>query len=415
MLEDMRAGTIAKEELSMYDRTLNTPRAEIEGRIGALQQVLARKGWNAALILQKTDLFYFAGTIQQATLYVPAAGVPVLMVNRSLERARAESPIDRIVAMSSLSQIPGILKQAGCALPETLGLELDVLPVNLFFRYRDVFKGVEAVDISTEIRLLRAVKSAFEIALIREAAQLSDRVAARFPELIREGMTEVELAGRVEAEARRLGHQGVVRMRLWGGELFYGHLLSGPSGGVPSYHSSPTGGSGVNPAVAQSAGFRTIQRHEPVMLDYVFAYRGYISDHTRIFSLGRMPDDLIRAHTTMLDLQSEIQRMARPGAVSGSVYDFALKYVIDRGYGEHFMGVGAERVRFVGHGVGLELDEFPFLNAGQTLELQQDMVIALEPKLVFPGRGVVGIENTHVVTPDGLEQLGRFPGEITVI
>lgn len=399
----------------MYDRTLNTPRAEIEGRIGALQQVLARKGWNAALILQKTDLFYFAGTIQQATLYVPAAGAPVLMVNRSLERARAESPIDRIVAMSSLSQIPGILKQAGCALPETLGLELDVLPVNLFFRYRDVFKGVEAVDISTEIRLLRAVKSAFEIALIREAAQLSDRVAARFPELIREGMTEVELAGRVEAEARRLGHQGVVRMRLWGGELFYGHLLSGPSGGVPSYHSSPTGGSGVNPAVAQSAGFRTIQRHEPVMLDYVFAYRGYISDHTRIFSLGRMPDDLIRAHTTMLDLQSEIQRMARPGAVSGSVYDFALKYVTDRGYGEHFMGVGAERVRFVGHGVGLELDEFPFLNAGQTLELQQDMVIALEPKLVFPGRGVVGIENTHVVTPDGLEQLGRFPGEITVI
>ena len=105
------------------------PAGFLTHQVGALQQVLARKGWNAALILQKTDLFYFAGTIQQATLYVPAAGVPVLMVNRSLERARAESPIDRIVAMSSLSQIPGILKQAGCALPETLGLELDVLPV----------------------------------------------------------------------------------------------------------------------------------------------------------------------------------------------------------------------------------------------------------------------------------------------
>jgi Xaa-Pro aminopeptidase len=145
------------------------------------------------------------------------------------ERSRAESPIDRIVAMSSLSQIPGILKEAGCALLEH-GAQLDVLPVNLFFRYRDVFKAADAVDLSTEIRQLRAVKSAFEIALIRQAAQLSDQVAARFPELIREGMTEVELAGQVEAEARRLGHQGVVRMRLWGGELFYGHLL-GPRAG----------------------------------------------------------------------------------------------------------------------------------------------------------------------------------------
>lgn len=415
MLENMKTGPISKEESAMYDRSLNTPREEIERRIGALQQVLARKGLDAALILQKTDLFYFTGTIQQATLFVPAAGEPVLMVNRSLERARAESPLGRIVALPSPAKIPKILRLAGCALPTRLGLELDVLPVNLFFRYQGVFKGAEAVDISTEIRLLRAVKSAFEIALIREAAQLSDQVAARFPELIREGMTEVELAGRVEAEARRLGHQGVVRMRLWGGELFYGHLLSGPSGGVPSYHSSPTGGSGVNPAVAQSAGFRTIQRHEPVMLDYVFAYRGYISDHTRIFSLGRMPDDLIRAHTTMLDLQSEIQRMALPGVVSGSIYEFALKYVTDRGYAEHFMGVGDERVRFVGHGVGLELDEYPFLNAGQTLEVRESMVIALEPKLIFPGRGVVGIENTHVVTRDGLEQLGRYPDEITVI
>lgn len=411
----MKLGPIPKDGLAMYDRSLNTPREEVDRRIGALQQALAQKELDAALILQKTDLYYFAGTIQQATLYVPAEGAPVLMVNRSLERARAESPLERIVPLTGLGKIPKILRQTGCAPPGRLGLELDVLPVNLFFRYRDVFGGVEAVDISTEIRLLRAVKSAFEIALTREAARLSDQVAARFPELIREGMTEVELAGRVEAEARRLGHQGVVRMRLWGGELFYGHLLSGSSGGVPSYHSSPTGGSGVNPAVAQSAGFRTIQRNEPVMLDYVFAYRGYISDHTRIFSLGRMPDNLVQGHHTMLDLQAEIQRLARPGAVSGSIYDFALKYVTDRGYADHFMGVGAERVRFVGHGVGLELDEYPFLNAGQRLELQEGMVIALEPKLIFPGRGVVGIENTHVVTRDGLDQLGRFPGEITVI
>ncbi len=399
----------------MYDSSLNTPGSEIDARIQALQRALVRRAIDAALVLQKSDLFYFSGTIQQATLYVPADGAPVLMVNRNFERARAESPIEHIVPLPSPGRIPAILKDLGLRMPGTLGFELDVLPVNLFRKYCEVLPGAEPGDISTEIRLIRAVKSPFEIDLIREAARRSDQVAALLPGLIRAGMTEIELAGRVEGEARRLGHQGIVRMRLWGGELFYGHLLSGASGGVPSYQSSPTGGSGINPAVAQGAGTRVIGRNEPVILDYVFAYRGYISDHTRVFSLGPIEDDLQRAHDAMLALQGEIRSRAVPGAASGAIYDFASSWVAEHGYADHFMGAGSERVRFVGHGVGLELDEFPFLNAGQTLPLQAGMVVAVEPKLVFPGRGVVGIENTHLVTPAGLEQLGRYPDEITVL
>jgi Xaa-Pro aminopeptidase len=204
-------------------------------------------------------------------------------------------------------------------------------------------------------------------------------------------------------------------MRLWGSELFYGHLLSGPSGAVPSYLASPTGGAGVSPAVAQSASFRPIRRHEPVLVDYVFAYRGYISDHARIFSIGRLPDELLQAHAAMLDIQARITSMAKAGAASGFLYEFGLACAEKLGYGNHFMGVGQERIRFVGHGVGLELDEFPFLSSGQSLPLQPGMVIALEPKVVFPGKGVLGIENTHLVTPDGLEQLGRYPDGVTVV
>jgi len=399
----------------VYDRTLNTPRDEIESRISGLQRILAQRGLDGALILQRVDLFYFSGTIQQGSLFVPAVGEPLLMVNKILARAQAESAIDRIVPLGSPKTIPDQLNRSGLAMPSRIGFELDVLPTNLYFSYRDIFKGAELVDLSTDIRLLRALKSIYEIQLIREAAAYSDRVAACVPDLLREGMTEIELAGRIEAEARRMGHQGIVRMRMWGSELFYGHLLSGPSGAVPSYLASPTGGGGVSPAVAQSAGFRAIKRHEPVLVDYVFAYRGYISDHARIFSIGRLPDELVQAHAAMLDLQGRIQSMAKPGIASGAIYDFALDFAKTHGLGDHFMGVGRERIRFVGHGVGLELDEFPFLNAGQTMELQENMVIALEPKLVFPGRGVVGIENTHLVTQNGLEQLGQYPNEITVI
>jgi Xaa-Pro aminopeptidase len=399
----------------VYDRTLNTPRTEIETRIAGLQRILAQTGLDGALILQRVDLFYFTGTIQQGSLYVPAAGEPLLMVNKVLARARAESAIETIAPLSSPKSIPDLLKRSGLALPRRIGFELDVLPANLYFSYRELFSAAEIVDISTELRLLRALKSPYEIQLLREAAAYSDRVAACVPEILREGLTEIELAGRIEAEARRMGHQGIVRMRMWGSELFYGHLLSGPSGAVPSYLASPTGGAGVSPAVAQSAGFRPIKRHEPVLVDYVFAYRGYISDHARIFAIGRLPDELVQAHAAMLDLQARIKSTAKAGVASGFIYDFALDYAQKLGYGDHFMGVGQERIRFVGHGVGLELDEFPFLSAGQTLLLQAGMVIALEPKVIFPGKGVVGIENTHVVTKDGLEQLGRYPDEISVI
>jgi Xaa-Pro aminopeptidase len=399
----------------VYDRTLNTPGEEIEKRIHGLQRILAQRGIDAALILQRVDLFYFAGTIQQASLYVPASGEPLLMVSKTLSRARAESPLPRIAALASPRGMPDLLKREGLALPRTIGMELDVLPVNLYFSFCAIFPDASISDLATEIRLLRAVKSAYEIGLMREAAAYADRLAACVPDLLREGMTEIELAGRLEAEARRLGHQGVVRMRLWGSEMFYGHLLAGPSGAVPSFLASPTGGTGVSPAVAQGASFRPIRRREPIEVDYVFAYRGYLSDHTRIFSIGRLPEPLLKAHEAMLELQSRISALARPGVSSGAIYDVALDFAAQKGYGDHFMGVGPERIRFVGHGLGLELDEYPFLNAGQTLALEENMVIALEPKLVFPNTGVVGIENTHRVTPDGLEPLGRFPDEITVL
>jgi Xaa-Pro dipeptidase len=392
-----------------------TPQSELECRIAKLQHHLKSKSIDAALILQNVDLFYFSGTIQQAHLYVPAAGDPLLMVRKSFERALAESRLERIVKLNSPKLIADILSENGYSPPDSLGLELDVLPANLFFSYQEIFKNAELVDISYPIRLIRAVKSDYELDTLRQAAALSDQVAACVPQYLREGMTELELAGKIEAEARKRGHQGVIRMRLWGSEMFYGHLMSGFTGAIPSFLSSPTGGRGANPAVAQGPSRKTIQRHEPVLVDYVFAYNGYLSDHARIYALGKIPDELMDAHTAMLSVQAMIKTLAKPGVSSGQIYDRALEETRARGYADYFMGVGPERIRFVGHGIGLEVDEFPFLAAGQKLKLQERMVIAVEPKLVFPGKGVVGIENIHVVTRDGLEQLSRFDEEICIV
>jgi Xaa-Pro dipeptidase len=399
----------------MYTSELNTPKSELDLRIVKLQDHLIKQNIDGALIIQRVDLFYFSGTIQQANLYIPANGNPILLVVKSSERARTESAIDRIVTMKSPRTIPQILKRNGYDLPGTLGLELDVLPANLYFNYQSIFEGARIVDISYAIRLIRAVKSAYELNLMRQAGKLSDEVAAQVPHLLREGMTELELAGKVEAEARKRGHQGVVRMRLFGSEMFYGHLMSGAAGALPSFLSSPTGGMGPSPAMAQSAGFKTIRRHEPVMVDYIFALNGYYSDHARIFSLGKLPEDLMAAYAVTLELQEMIKKMAKPGVRSGEIYDYALEKTKTWGYADHFMGFGPERIRLVGHGIGLEVDEFPFLAAGQNLKLQEGMTLALEPKLIFPGKGVIGLENSHIVTGDGLEQLNSFTEEIVIV
>ena len=404
-----------KGNVHVYNTDANTPQSEIDQRIEKLRKQLEENNIGAALVVQRADLFYFAGSIQEAHLYVPVDEEPILMVFKSLDRAIAESSLRRIVPLVSPKAVSDILDQYEYQIPPTIGMELDVLPANLYFTYQRLFEDKNLVDISHLIRLVRAIKSTYEIDMMRRAAMLSDQVAGRVPELLQEGMTELELAGKVEAEARKLGHQGVVRMRRWGSEMFYGHLMAGPSAAVPSFLSSPTGGSGPSPAVAQGPSFRPIQRHEPVLIDYVFALKGYYSDHARIFSLGELSDELMSAHAATLDVQEMIKKEAKAGVKSGAVYKMALERTRELGYEEYFMGVGSERIKFVGHGIGVELDEYPFLASGQTLELQENMTLALEPKLIFPDKGVVGIENTHVVTQNGLEQLGQFQDEIVIV
>jgi Xaa-Pro aminopeptidase len=392
-----------------------TPAEEISARTAAFQEHLRRLGLDGALLAQNADLFYFSGTLQQAHLYVPAEGEPVLMVRKHLPRAQAESPLARIVSLDSPKQIPNILQRFGLAVPARLGLELDVLPAQRYLGICRLLPGTGMIDISDAIRRVRAVKSAYEIEKIQEAARRADTVLAAVPGLIEANISEVALAGRIEAEARRLGHQGVVRMRLWGAELFYGHLMSGANAAAPSFLASPTGGRGLGPAVAQGPSLAPVVSGVPILVDYVFAYDGYLSDQTRIYVIGRLPDPLQRAHEAMVAIQDGLAERMRPGAVAGDLYGWCIAQAAHLGYADHFLGAASDRIRCVGPRVGLELDEYPFLAEGQNMTLVEGMVIALEPKLIFPGTGVVGIENTWLVTGNGARRLTRFPDAIVSV
>lgn len=391
-----------------------TPRSELEQRCQRLQEEMKKADVEAALIIQNAGLFYLTGSIQPGYLFVPVEGQPLFFVRKNPERAKEESALEQIISIRNPREMAKLITEFGLRLPQTLAMELDVLPVNQYFRLQEVFKPSEIKDISPLLRHTRAFKSPYEIEIMRDAARLSDLVITTARVNLQEGITEIELAARIEAAARAAGHQGFVRMRAFNQESYWGHLISGPDAALSSFADSPTGGKGLTPAFPQSASTRRIQRQEPVVVDMCGAVDGYIVDQTRTLSLGPLPDPLHHAYTTSLVIQKEVEGMIKPGIKCQDLYNRALQIAKDAGLEEHFMGWGANRAAFCGHGVGIELDELPVITPGSSMELAPGMVFALEPKFTFPGLGVVGVEDTFVVTKHGNEKLTSSPYEYEV-
>ncbi len=393
-----------------------TPASELFARIAKLQHLMQKDDLDAVLMIQNADLFYFTGSIQQGMLYVPANGEPLYMVRKDHGRARMESGLKEVLPFKSPKDIAGILADYGCALPKRAGMELDVVPVDLYQRFARAFEGCEMVNASHLIRTVRAVKSEYEISIMKDAALQVDRVCQRAREVLREGMTDLELAAELEFCARQQGHHGVVRMRGFNNELFYGQIFSGADSAVPAFLDTPLGGLGLTPAVGQSASYKTIRCNEPIIVDFAGAFDGYLVDQTRIFSLGPLPDKLMRAYEDMLRVQHKMQLVARPGVAWGEVYDQCHSYACELGYREIFMGNPGAQVSFIGHGIGTEIDEYPFLARGfKDQLLEENMTFAFEPKVVFPGLGAIGIENTFRLAADGPKHLTFSSEELGVL
>lgn len=393
-----------------------TPAGELKIRCEKLQSKLIEEELDAAFLMQNADLFYFTGSIQQGILFVPAAGEPIYMVRKEFGRARMESGLKEIVPFRSPRDLPGILGDFGQVLPKRAGLEMDVLPVGLFNRFQRVLPECAMADASPLIRMVRAVKSDYEINIMKDAALQVDKVYRRARDIIREGMTDLELAAELECTARKEGHQGITRMRGFNSELFFGHIFSGPDSAAPAYLDAPLGGLGVNPSIGQGASFKKIRRHEPITVDFAGAFDGYLVDQTRTLCIGGLPDQLCRAYEDMVKIQVRLKEIARPGTAWGDVYQDCLELACDMGYADYFMGSKGAQVSFIGHGIGVEIDEYPFIARGfKDQVLEEKMTFAFEPKAVFPGLGAVGIENTFWLERDGLKHLTFSSEELAVL
>lgn len=396
-------------------RDLLTPSAEIAWRAARAQAAMAAHGLDALFIVQNADLYYFSGTVQDGLLAIPAQGEPVFLVRRVPERARAESPLRHIVPAGSPKEYPALLAAHGLTALRRVGLELDVLPAAQYLRQCRAFPGIEFVDASDLIRAVRGVKRPWEVAQMRRAAEIQDRMLRRLCEVLRPGMTEIEASTEMDAAGRRAGHQGLIRFRRFNQEVFIGHFLAGEAAALPAFTDAPTGGVGVGPALGNGAGHRPIRPGEPILFDYNGCYNGYHSDQTRTLVLGALPDDMARGFAACREILEAAQGWLRPGADAGEVCARCVELAGRLGYAETFMGHGGTQVPYVGHGVGVEIDETPVLARGVRTPLETGMTIAVEPKIVFPGRGTVGVEDVFLVEEGAATPINVSPRDLIAL
>ncbi len=388
-----------------------TPKEEISARLAALRERLARAGVDAGFIVQNADLFYFTGSIQQGILMIPASGEPVYFVRKVYERAVAESPVEIIEKIASPKEIPTWFEKKGISFP-TLGFEMDVMPVATFQRYAALFPGSKTVDISTIIRELRAVKDPSGIEAMRaNGKKLADLLSGARKE-IRAGMTETELQGILQGRAIAGGHTTIARMRSWNQEVGLGCVISGPDAAIPSYADFPTAGKGSGPYVPVGQGHRAFGKNEPIIVDTIWAQDGYLVDMARTYAIGTLTDKMTMAHDFTVKIMRNIESATRPGAVAGDLYEIGMEMASRSPFASCFMGPPGYNVKFIGHGIGIEADEFPFIAKGAKTVLAPGMTFALEPKFVFPGEGAVGLENVYLVTETGFEKLTPMEEEI---
>ena len=308
-------------------------------------------------------------------------------------------------------QIVDLLKEQGLPMPTKLMLEGDELPYTEYCRLASLFPEAEVVNGTPLIRQARSVKTPVEIEMFRRSGIAHAKAYEQIPSVYRPSMTDIEFSIEIERLMRLQGCLGIFRVFGRSMEIFMGSVLTGDNAGYPSPYDFALGGQGLDPALPGGANKTPLKEGQSVMVDLGGNFNGYMNDMSRVFSIGKLPEEAYTAHQVCLDIQTKIASIAKPGIACEVLYDIAAEMAKEAGFADKFMGTG-QQAKFIGHGIGLEINEAPVLAPRMKQQLEPGMVFALEPKIVIPGVGPVGIENSWVVTNEGIEKLTNCNEEI---
>lgn len=390
-----------------------TPLKELKNRIERFKNIMGNMNpdWEMAVVFSKINQFYFTGTMQDGMLIIPMEGEPVYWVRRSYERAQDESLYPEIRHMYSFKDAAkGIIN-----LPETIYLETEFVPLALYKRFTKhfPFKNFKPVDIP--LAKARSVKSEYELSLMRRSGKIHQHVLEDIlPGLLRKGMSEAELGSEIFPVLMEEGHHAVTRFGMFDTEIVLGHVGFGEGSIYPTYFDGASGNYGLSPAAPVFGNRESkLNNGDLVFVDIGCGYEGYNTDKTMTYMFGKpLPQHAIDAHLKCVEIQNEISSQLKPGAIPAEIYT-SIMGSLDKNFLENFMGFGERKVKFLGHGIGLLIDELPVIAEKFIEPLEEGMVFAVEPKKGIPGIGMVGIENTFIVTRRGGECItGDNPGLI---
>ncbi len=371
-------------------------------------------GWECVIIVSKNNMYYFTGTRQEGSLIIPANNEPVLWVRRSYDRACEESYFPNIMFMNSFREPSSYHKFNSL---KSIHVESETIPIALVERIRKYisFENVQSVDHT--IFRVRAKKSAYELNQLRKSGEIHQRVLEeKVLQLFREGMDEVELTGDIYKLLLQEGHHGVTRFSMYDTEMGVGQLGFGIASLYPTSFNGPGGNYGLCPAVPHIGSRKNcLKMGDLIFLDVACGYNGYHTDKTMTY-MFRKPIDTkaIDIHKRCVEIQYQIASQLKPGAILSHIYEKTLSSLNDE-FLLNFMGYGNRTVKFLGHGIGLTIDEWPVIACGFDEPIEENMVFAVEPKKGIENIGMVGIENTFIVTPSGGECItGNNEGLILV-
>lgn len=374
---------------------------EIDNRLTRFCTALtaAFPDWDSALIVSKVNQFYFTGTMQDALLILRRNGQHTYFVRRSFERAKLESQFLHILPMNSYRDAA---QAVDCRLGNTY-IEGGIVPYSMLERIGKHFQITKIGDLDQIVSRLRAVKSPFELHWITESGiQHHELLVNDVPKLLREGMTEAELVGETFACMSRRGYQGLTRFSMFQNEIVIGQIGFGENSLFPTSFNGPGGSKGSSPGTPFGGDpRRKLKKGDLVFVDIGFGINGYHSDKTQVYMFGAKPDShAVRIQQACASVQQRAAAQLIPGAVPSQIYQNCLDSLPDV-LRRDFMGYGSHHVKFLGHGVGLYIDEYPVIAKGFDDPLEEDMVLALEPKMGVSNLGMLGVEDTYIVTPDG--------------
>lgn len=381
------------------------PAEEHSLRISRLREAMSRGQMPAILISDLANIYYLTGRVFAGYIFIPADGMPVFFVRRPVDLAG-----DGVVYIRKPEQMAGSI---GLNMPATVGLELDLLPCSAAERLHVALgENIAIVNASPVMRQARSVKTPFEQEALRRSGVKQERVYRLIPRLYREGMTDIELQVEIERALRLEGCLGQFRISGSSMELYMANILAGDNADNPTPYDFAMGGAGLDPSLPVGASGEIIREGNAVMVDANGNFTGYMTDMTRTFTLGEVSDVARKAQQTSIDICAAIAAAARPGAEAKALYHIAEKMAEEAGLSDYFMG-HRQKAGFVGHGVGIEINELPVLAPRSRDIIAEGNVIAVEPKFVIPGTGAVGIENTYIVGRDATECITRAPEQLT--